>query len=99
MPDRVFTGDQLDSFRREGFVVAPGMLDREATEALIRAAREVEAMPEVPGRQMVYWETSQRGDGIRMIQRIIWKPSPPSWPGRRRVSSPSPRAPECQSNI
>ncbi len=70
MPDRVFTDDQLDCFRREGFVVAPGLLDREATEALIRAAREVETMPEVPGRQMVYWETSQRGDGTRMIQRI-----------------------------
>ncbi len=70
MPDRVLTDDQLDCFRREGFVVAPGLLDHEATEALIRAAREVEAMPEVPGRQMVYWETSQRGDGTRMIQRI-----------------------------
>ena len=70
MAKRILNGEQLECFRGQGFVVVPGFLDSTMTEALIRAAAEVENLPEVPGKQMVYWETSQRGDGERMVQRI-----------------------------
>ena len=70
MAKRVLNDEQLEYFSGQGFVVVPGLFDSQTTGTLIRAAAEVEALPEVAGKQMVYWETRQRGDGQRMVQRI-----------------------------
>ena len=47
-----FSGDQLDSFRRDGFVVVRGLL---APEEMMRVAGwvdELAAFPEIPGESM-----------------------------------------------
>ncbi len=70
MATRVLSDEQVAFFEAQGYLIVPGLFDTSMTAALIEATAEVQAMPEVAGRQMVYWETSQRGDGTRMVQRI-----------------------------
>ncbi|MBA4106881.1 MAG: phytanoyl-CoA dioxygenase family protein [Pirellula sp.] len=40
----IFTAEQLDAYRRDGFLVAPALFDAEETELLCRAAKEDRAL-------------------------------------------------------
>lgn len=57
-------------FERDGFLYRPGFFDAEEMNRIRRATAEVEALPEVAGRQLVYWEDSLREPGTRVRQRI-----------------------------
>lgn len=62
------SAEQLESFERDGYVVAPGLY-RDLVEDLIRYSEEVTSAPEVPGKYMMYFENSKI-DGSRIISRI-----------------------------
>lgn len=65
----VLTDAQIDAFRRDGYVVAPGALGAGDAATIERWAREVEALPEKPGRHWVFHEKSAL-DGRDLINRI-----------------------------
>ncbi len=61
---------QLDDYARLGWCVARGFYPPDDAAALVRWTEEVTALPEVPGRQMVYHEKSLIDGQARLIQRI-----------------------------
>lgn len=65
----VFTKQQVQQFRDDGFLVVRGMYSAQEMEEISRWTDEVAAMPEVPGKQMMYFEQS-RNDDSRIICRI-----------------------------
>src|SRR6185503_13098182 len=67
MRSAILSETDLAHFRDKGWVTARGFFPPAEAERLARWSAEIEAMPEVPGRQMVYWE--QAGGG-RILQRI-----------------------------
>ena len=62
--------DALAHFERTGWVAARGFFGAEEVAAISAWTDELLAMPEVPGRHMVYREDSLLGDGQRVVQRI-----------------------------
>lgn len=60
----------LARFERDGFLVARGFFNPTEMEEILRWTEELGAMPEVPGRHMVYYEDSLSTPGLRVIQRI-----------------------------
>ena len=70
----VLTAEQLDGWKRDGFLVikasefwAAPVVD--ALERIRAATDEMDAWPETPGKWMKYFETSKK-DGSRILQRI-----------------------------
>jgi 2-aminoethylphosphonate dioxygenase len=57
-------------FARDGVLVVPNMLDAAATRRLSAWTDELQRAPEVPGRHMVYGETSLADGKTRLVQRI-----------------------------
>jgi hypothetical protein len=68
LSDGGLADSDLAHFRQKGWVMARGFFSANGAESLARWTGEIEALPEVPGRHMVYWE--QAGDGRRILQRI-----------------------------
>jgi hypothetical protein len=66
----VLSEDQIDAFRRDGFVFVPGFFDAREITAITAWTDEVAAWPEEPGRHMVYYEDSLTTPGARVVQRI-----------------------------
>jgi len=62
--------DAVAEFDRTGWVAARGFFAAEEVAALSAWTDELLAMPELPGRHMVYREDSLLGDGSRVVQRI-----------------------------
>lgn len=60
----------VGAFARDGYVILRGLLGAEAMRSLIRWTDELQAAPEVPGRHMVYGETSLLDGRTRIVQRI-----------------------------
>jgi len=60
--------DDVAHFQQKGWVKAQGFFSPEESRLLTRWTEEICAMPEIPGRQMVYWEDT--GAYGRVIQRI-----------------------------
>ncbi len=58
------------AWERDGFLVVPGLFDRDPIARVRRWTEELAAWPEVPGRHMVYHESSLIEPGKRLIQRI-----------------------------
>lgn len=67
--ERILTQEQVDQFHRDGFLVVRGMYSPEETKAISDWTDEVAAMPETPGKYMMYFEPSQ-ADGSRILCRI-----------------------------
>lgn len=65
----VLTKHQLEEFQRDGFVVLRAAFNDADTKTIIEWADEVEALPEEPGKQWVFHETSTL-DGSDLINRI-----------------------------
>jgi len=65
-----FGAEQLEAFRRDGYVVVPGMLSPDALAQVRVWTEELVAMPERPGQHMVYYEDSLREPGVRVLSRI-----------------------------
>ena len=60
----------LDAFRRDGFVVVPGLFDEAEMRRISAWTDELQAMPERPGHCMMYFEPSLLKPGERVLQRI-----------------------------
>jgi hypothetical protein len=61
---------QVNVFVEFGWVHIPGFFGKEATEEIRCWTQELAAMPEVPGKSMVYHEPSLLNSRQRVIQRI-----------------------------
>jgi hypothetical protein len=67
---RFLSPRELDTFRRDGFLVCRGLLSPGEVADVRRWTDEVQAWPEVPGAWMVYGEQSLRQPGTRLVNRI-----------------------------
>jgi hypothetical protein len=65
-----FSAAQHAAYRRDGFLVARGLFGAAEAAALRAYTDEVQGWPEVPGRWMVYGETSLTEPGRRLWNRI-----------------------------
>jgi 2-aminoethylphosphonate dioxygenase len=65
----VLSQQQIDNFHRDGFVLIRGLYSRAEIQEISNWTDEVAAQPEQPGKQMMYFETSQ-ADGRRILCRI-----------------------------
>src|SRR5438876_10007153 len=61
---------QIQEFKRDGFVVVPGLFDTGEMQRISAWTDELQGLPEVPGRQMMYFEPSLLRPGERVLQRI-----------------------------
>jgi 2-aminoethylphosphonate dioxygenase len=61
---------ELAEFERTGFLVMRGFFQSSACRELDQWTEEIAATPEMPGRQMVYYEDSLIEPGRRIVQRI-----------------------------
>jgi 2-aminoethylphosphonate dioxygenase len=60
----------LASFRRDGYMVLRGFLDPDAMDRVEAWSDELVALPELPGRHMVYYEDRVDRPGERVLSRI-----------------------------
>ena len=65
-----FTGGQLASFHRDGFVIVRGLLAPDEIERVAGWVDELAAFPEIPGRSMFYYEASVLEADERVLSRI-----------------------------
>jgi len=65
----VLNQHQIDSFNRDGFVLVRGLYTRAEIGEISHWTDQISAQPEVPGKQMMYFETSQ-ADNRRILCRI-----------------------------
>ncbi|MBI4591199.1 MAG: phytanoyl-CoA dioxygenase family protein [Candidatus Rokubacteria bacterium] len=70
MTKRYFRESEVEEFRRSGYLVVPQLLRPAQVSELERWAQELVALPEVPGRHMVYYEDSLREPGRRVPSRV-----------------------------
>lgn len=61
---------ELEQFAQTGWVACRGMFDAGETALIARWTDELVALPEAPGRHMVYYEDSLTEPGARVMQRI-----------------------------
>lgn len=66
----MLTAAEIDTFRRDGYLVVPAMYDAAAVRDLAAWSDELYAWPEVPGRHMVYYEDSLIDGAGRVVSRI-----------------------------
>jgi len=66
----MLTNEQLEHFKRDGFVVAKGLFSRDDMEAITAWTDEVTNRPEEPGKVMMYFEQSLTESNKRIISRI-----------------------------
>ncbi|MBF0095334.1 MAG: phytanoyl-CoA dioxygenase family protein [Alphaproteobacteria bacterium] len=64
------SAEQVESFRRDGYLVVRGGFGPDAVKQLDTWVQEVVAAPEVPGKHWVYWETSRIDPSRKIICRI-----------------------------
>jgi hypothetical protein len=70
LADKVLSDADLAHFRDRGWVTARGFFSAQVAQDLSHWTDSICAMPEVPGRHMVYWENSRTEPGKKLIQRI-----------------------------
>lgn len=67
---RAPSAGELESFRRDGYVVVRGLFDAGDVARMSRWIDELVARPEVPHRHMVYYEDSLLDEETRILSRI-----------------------------
>ncbi len=65
------SSEQLESYARDGYLIVRGLLDAERTRALRAWTDEVVAWGEVPGRHMMYFETTARGRLLNRVENFV----------------------------
>lgn len=70
MESGLLSPEQLHTFEERGWVSLPGFFSPAKTAEILEWMAELEAMPEKPGRNMVYYEDSLLREGERVVQRI-----------------------------
>ena len=66
----VMESQTLETFRRDGFVVVPGLFDEAEVRQISAWTDELQSRREEPGRWMMYFEPSLLRPGDRVLQRI-----------------------------
>lgn len=69
MVDGVLDKEQIAAFHRDGYLVVRGLFDGEEMADICAWTEEVADYPEVPGKYMMYFETSQL-DKRRILSRM-----------------------------
>jgi ectoine hydroxylase-related dioxygenase (phytanoyl-CoA dioxygenase family) len=67
--ERILSEEQVEQFRRDGFLVVRGMYSAAEVAEIGAWTEEVANYPEVPGKYMMYFEQSHT-DGARILCRI-----------------------------
>ena len=68
--ESVITQSALDTFQRDGYLFVRGLFSDEQMRDISRWTDEVTALPEVPGRHMVYYEPNLTSPKERVLSRI-----------------------------
>jgi hypothetical protein len=74
---KVLTQEQVDNFHRDGFVLVRELYSAAEIQQISDWTDEVAAKSEEPGKQMMYFESSQTDGG-----RILWLQGTPGCTGR-----------------
>lgn len=69
-PAAALGDEQVQSFRRDGYLVVRGFYDAAEMARVARWTDEVVALPEVAGEHMVYYEDHLQQPGQRVLSRI-----------------------------
>ncbi len=67
---RSLTDAQLGAFRRDGFLIVRGLLDRAAVADMRTWTEKLQALPEAPGKYMKYFEDSLSAPATRILPRV-----------------------------
>jgi 2-aminoethylphosphonate dioxygenase len=67
---RSLTSDEIETFKRDGFLVARGLYSASDVRAFSDWTDALRAWPETPGRHMVYYEDSLSEPEKRVVARI-----------------------------
>jgi ectoine hydroxylase-related dioxygenase (phytanoyl-CoA dioxygenase family) len=65
---QILTTEQVAQFRRDGYLVVPGLFDAAEMAAISAWTDEVQGWPEEPGKAWMYFEETQ--DGRRLLNRL-----------------------------
>src|SRR5262249_48917339 len=68
--DRHLTENDVAAFERDGYVVRRGIFTPDEIARIAAWTDEVQHLPEVPGKYMMYFEPSLLEPGRRVLQRI-----------------------------
>ena len=68
--DGVLTGQQVQAFRRDGYVVVPGLFSAAEIEQVSAWAEQVQNWEETPGQHMMYFEETAERRSHRILNRI-----------------------------
>ena len=68
--DGVLTGQQVQAFRRDGYVVVPGLFSAAEIEQVSAWAEQVQNWEETPGQHMMYFEETAERRSLRILNRI-----------------------------
>jgi len=64
------TPQQLHEFERDGFILIRNAFEPKEIDQVVSWVNEVQAFPETPGKQMMYFEKSLLAGGKRILQRM-----------------------------
>lgn len=67
---KLFCERELETFKQQGCIVVRGMYKSAEIEKLLAWVDEVQSLPEVPGKYMMYFEDSLLDSGKRVLSRI-----------------------------
>lgn len=67
---KLFCERELETFKQQGCIVVRGMYESAEIEKLLAWVDEVQSLPEVPGKYMMYFEDSLLDSGKRVLSRI-----------------------------
>ncbi len=70
MTNKILTAEQVAEFRRDGFLIARNLFCTEEMREITAWTDEVGAWPETADRHMMYFETSLKSDGARLLNRL-----------------------------
>ena len=69
-PDSVLTERQVRAFRRDGYVIVPGLFGLAEIEQISTWVEEVQNWEETPGRHMMYFEQTEEPHPRRILNRV-----------------------------
>ena len=66
----ILTPEQIQSFKRDGYLLVRGLYTPDEMQAIAAWTEEVSQYPEVPGKYMMYFEQSRLNPGQRILNRM-----------------------------
>ncbi len=69
MTDGPLTDEQIETFRQQGFVVVPGLLETDRVDDVRTWAEDIAKWPEIPGKYMLYFDEAPDHPAGRILNR------------------------------